>query len=459
MQRVWTMGGLVRGRLFLLCIILFFLYKPMQLCAESSHKVVKQGSSIQEMIQKSDNGDIITIKKGLYNEPIVISKSLTLIAEEGAIIDGDGNGNVVTITADGVVLKGFTIQNSGKENENSGIFLRDVKNVVIDSNQITNVLYGIYSEKGSENSIIHNEIESFDTHFSKRGNGIHLYKGKGNLVEHNVIEQVQDGIYFDFTSENIINKNSVKNSRYGFHFMFSEDIAAEGNRVEKNITGFMIMDSKNLHIKGNQIIDQFHFRGVGVLIYDAANILLEENEIRQNSSGLFFEKAVDAKIRRNLIVSNQVGLEFKGDNSGNILKENNFIGNVVQSKIAKTDMRLDDNETGNYWDDYNSYDLTGDGIGEVPYKAGSIYDQIIQRYPHWQFYFESPAIKIWSKAESMFPSIGKVNVYDEKPLIEPVNLEKNVNGQTEGNKLSIFVYGFILIAISLLVILKGRQMG
>lgn len=459
MQRVWIMGRLAKGKLFLLCMMLLFLLKPWQISAASFNKTVESGTSIQEMIQEAEDGDIITVKKGLYKESITISKPLTLIAEEGAIIDGGGKGNVVTIAADGVVIKGFMIQNSGKDEENSGIMLSEVNNVVIDSNRISNVLYGIYFDKSSDNSIINNEIKSFHTHFSKRGNGIHLFKGEGNLIEHNWIEQVQDGIYFDFTSKSNIKKNTITDSRYGFHFMFSEDIAAEGNEVKKNITGFMVMDSKNLQLKGNQVIDQFHFRGVGVLIYDAANIVLEENEIRQNSSGLYFEKAVDAKIIRNLIVANQVGLQFKGENEGNILKENNFIGNVVQSKIAKNDMRLDDNETGNYWDDYSSYDLTGDGIGEVPYKAGSIYDQIIQRYPHWQFYFESPAIKIWSKAESMFPSIGKVNVFDEKPLIEPVNLEKSFKGQDEESKLSIFVYGLVLIAVSLLVILKGRRMG
>ena len=453
-------GLKIKGKRFLTTMLLLFFVFQWQESDVAAKAQESANISLQGMIEQANPGDILKIEKGIYTGPIVITKPLKLIAEEGAIIDGNGKGNVVTIAANEVMLKGFTIQNSGKKPENCGILLKEVSDVIIDSNRISNVLFGIYSDKSSSNAIKNNEIESFHTHFSKRGNGIHLFKGKDNVIENNKLVNVQDGIYFDFTSQNKIFHNTVEDSRYGFHFMFSEQIEAKENVIQKNITGLMVMDSNNLRIINNQILNHFHVRAVGVLIYDAHNIVLEGNEIRQNSSGLYFEKARDTSIARNLIVANQVGLEFKGENNTeNVLKENNFIGNVVQSKIAKNDMRLDDNDKGNYWDDYNSYDLTGDGIGEVPYKAGSIYDQILQSYPHWQFYFESPAIKIWGKAESMFPSIGTANVYDEKPLIEPVNLQKEMKmANTNKTSHSILLYGLLLTASAIIVILKGRRM-
>jgi len=456
------MGGWkIKGKLLLPAMLILFFLLSFQESDIAAKTQTVSNISLQEIIDQAKPGDQVKIEKGIYTGQIIISKPLTLIGEEGATIDGGGKGNVVTITADGVMLKGFAIQNSGKEPDNCGILLKEVNNAIIDSNRISNVLFGIYSEKSSSNTIKNNEIESFHAHFSKRGNGIHLFKGKENVIENNKLVNVQDGIYFDFTSHNKVHHNTVEDSRYGFHFMFSEYIEAAENLIQKNITGLMVMDSNNLQLINNQILNHFHVRAVGVLIYDASNIVLEGNEIRQNSSGLYFEKAKGTYIARNLLAANQVGLEFKGsNNTENILKENNFIGNVVQSKIAKNDMRLDDNDKGNYWDDYNSYDLTGDGIGEVPYKAGSIYDQILQSYPHWQFYFESPAIKIWSKAESMFPSIGTANVYDEKPLIEPVNFEKEMKMvDTSKTNRSLLLYGILLTASSIFVILKGRRMG
>ncbi|MFO1443347.1 nitrous oxide reductase family maturation protein NosD [Bacillus sp. Bva_UNVM-123] len=453
------MSELIKGRRFYLAVLVIFLMISSNARVLAAEKMVKSGTTLQEMINNAQAGDIVKVKKGLYKESIVISKPLTLIAEEGVIIDGDGNGSVITITADGVGVSGFAIQNSGKAKDDSGIVLKGVNGALIEANKMTNVLYGIYSENSSNNTIKNNEISSFPTHFSKRGNGIHLYKGKGNLIENNKIVNVQDGIYFDFTTNSQIQQNIVKDSRYGFHFMFSEDIIAEKNLIQKNITGFMVMDSKNLQFIRNEIVDQFHFRGVGVLLYDVDNIVLEENKIKQNSAGLYFEKARYTHIKRNIIAANQVGLQFKSENEGNILRENNFIGNVVQSKIANHNMRLDDNEMGNYWDDYTSFDLTGDGIGEIPYKAGSIYDRILQKYPHWQFYFESPAIKIWNKAESMFPSIGTVNVYDEKPLVEPVKLAENMKMKEAKTTISTLFIGLLLIASSLFIIVKGRRMG
>ncbi|MBS4192173.1 nitrous oxide reductase family maturation protein NosD [Bacillus sp. FJAT-49705] len=452
------MGKVINDGLLLFYGCIFFLFIPWNTDAAAAEVTVESDMNLQEMIDHAEPGDTLNIQEGLYRGSITISKPITLVAQNGAIIDGRGNGNVITIASDGVVIKGFTIQNSGKDKDNSGILLKEVKDVVIDSNHISNVLFGIYSEKSSNNIIKNNDIESFDTHFSKRGNGIHLYYGHGNFIGNNRIKNVQDGIYFDSNSKSNIQNNTVEDSRYGFHFMFSEDISAEENDIQKNVTGFMIMDSKNLQFNRNQITDQFHFRGFGILIYDSSNIVIEENEIRQNSSGLYFENAEQTHIRQNLIAANQVGIEFKGDNIDNVLTENNFIGNVVQSKIADKDILLNGQQKGNYWDDYSSYDLTGDGIGEIPYKAGSIYDQILKSHPYWQFYFESPAIKIWSKAESMFPSIGTANVYDEKPLTLPVHFEKEKKNQKEKSKLSLLIYGLILTSSSVFILLKGKRM-
>lgn len=451
------MVGVMKWRLFILYSVLIFLLVSWQDYAVAAERTVEPSTSLQESIDKAGIGDILKVKKGLYNESFVISKPLTLIAEEGVIIDGGGNGNVITIEADGVTVKGFAIQNSGKEMENSGIVVNEANNVLIDSNHISNVLFGVYLKKGSGNTVQNNEIESFDSHFSKRGNGIHLFYGQGNLIQNNKIKNVQDGIYFDFTSNTEIHKNIVEHSRYGFHFMFSEDIRAEENLIKKNITGLMVMDSKRLQFNENQIYDQFHFRGFGVLIYASSQIAMEGNEIRRNSTGIYFEDTKKTQIVKNLVASNQVGLEFKGENASNVMTENNFIGNVVQTRISNNVMRLDNNQKGNYWDDYNGHDISGDGIGEIPYKAGSIYDQILQNQPHWQFYFESPAIKLWSKAESMFPSIGLANVYDKKPLIEPVNLENNASKQEKRNNFSLLIYGLLFMCSSVFIISKGRR--
>lgn len=418
---------------------------------------IDQGDSIQEAIDRSYNGDTLIIMPGVYKENLIINKQLSIIGKPGAVIDGSGKGNVVTITAANVQLEGLTVQNSGTQQEDSGIFIKKADNNLLKKNTLKNVLYGIYVTNSQENKLIQNTITSYDSHFSKRGNGIHLFKGGGHQLSGNKIANVQDGIYIDFTEHIHVKENDIQQSRYGMHLMFSKQISAEQNLVKKNITGFMVMDSSGIQLLRNQIKDHFHFRGFGILIYETDGVLIEENEMTRNSTGLSVENAGSLQASRNLIGANQVGLEFKGSNPNNKFTENNFIGNVVQSKIARDDMRLDDGGKGNYWDDYSSFDLTGDGIGEESYKAGSLYDNLLQKQPYWQFFFESPSIKLWTKAESLFPSFGSADVYDARPLIEPVETIMIYKAQANEYKWLAGLAGTLFILLSLLAVRKGRK--
>ncbi|RSD26709.1 nitrous oxide reductase family maturation protein NosD [Mesobacillus subterraneus] len=437
-------------------IVLLMVLAPVHTSAEELK--VGEGQSIQAAINMAEKGDTIIISPGVYKENIEINKEVKLIGEDGSVIDGSGKGNVITVTASNVTIESLTIQHSGDGQENSGIYIKKANAVVLKSNQINNVHFGIFIANSSKNQILQNTITSYEAHFSKRGNGIHLFKGGEHLVEGNEIADVQDGIYFDFTKSNYITDNHIFQSRYGMHFMYSDEIEARKNRLDHNVTGFMVMDSARISLIENKVNDHFHFRGYGILTYEAKNVLVERNEILRNSTGLSLEYAVDTKINGNLIAANQIGLEFMGKNEKNTFTENNFIGNVVQTKISGNAMRLDDGEKGNYWDDYGSFDLSGDGIGEEAYKAGSLYDRLLRKQPYWQFFFESPSIKLWTKAESLFPSFGSANVYDARPLVEPAVILQEDSQQRKSPFIPLAAGAFFIV-ISLFVIVKGRKMS
>lgn len=447
---MWRPSRLLAFNFFMLLLLV-----PFNTFADEF--IVEEGQSIQRAVDSANNGDTILISPGLYKESVKINKEVSITGEEGATIDGGGDGNVITVTASNVVLKGLTIQNSGSGQEDSGIYVKKGDRNVIQNNLLRNVQNGIYLANSNENQLLENSITSDISHFSKRGNGIHMFKGGGHLLRGNEIAKVQDGIYFDFTKGIQVAENHVSESRYGMHFMYSEEILAERNHVEKNVTGFMVMDSAGIEFIENKVTDHFHVRGYGILIYETKNVLVERNEILRNSTGLSLEYGVDTSINRNQIAANQVGLEFMGRNENNIFSENNFIGNVVQSKISGEDMRLDDGAKGNYWDDYSSFDLSGDGVGEEAYKAGSLYDRLLKKQPSWQFFFESPSIKLWTKAEGLFPSFGAADVYDARPLVEPVIMLQEVE-QRGKDRMMPGVIGILFISFSIFVIVKGRKL-
>ena len=418
---------------------------------------IDETQSLQEAIDAASAGDVIKVKKGVYTGSVTISKPLSIIGEEGAVIDGEGTESVVQITTSDVNVEGLTIQYSGTGTIQSGIYVKEGQKNSIKNNVIQDTLHGIYLEKGSNHNISNNEITSYGEHFSDRGNGIYLSGGTGHYLKDNRMTAVQDGIYGESATNITMSGNEVYQSRYGIHLMFAENVTLEGNHLENNITGMMFMDSKALATVHNVVLNHFHVRGFGIIIYDSSDILLRENEIRLNSTGLSLEKTIAVKIERNIISGNQVGLEFIGENADNIFTENNFIGNVVQSKITNNQMQLDNGIKGNYWDDYNSFDVTGDGIGDLTYKAGSLYDQLLEKEPYWQFFFESPTIKLWSKAETLFPSIGVADVYDENPLVEPVALSKETSTEQGTRNIGSLIIGLSFLWFSILLIVTGRR--
>jgi hypothetical protein len=68
-------------------------------------------------------GDTIYVFSGLYNETVLIDKSISIRGQQQdtTIIDGQNNGSVITITSENVNLRRFTIRNSGGDQGDAGV--------------------------------------------------------------------------------------------------------------------------------------------------------------------------------------------------------------------------------------------------------------------------------------------------------------------------------------------------
>ncbi len=78
---------------------------------------------LQALVDAAAPGDTIPVPAGIYAAPLVIDKPLTLVGDGMPVIQGDGTGDVVEITAPDVTLRGFVVRGSGDslDREHAGI--------------------------------------------------------------------------------------------------------------------------------------------------------------------------------------------------------------------------------------------------------------------------------------------------------------------------------------------------
>ena len=69
------------------------------------------------------DGGTIAVPRGTYAGPLVIDRSLTVVADGAVTIDAGGRGDAVRVTAPDVTLRGFRICGTGDslDQQNAGV--------------------------------------------------------------------------------------------------------------------------------------------------------------------------------------------------------------------------------------------------------------------------------------------------------------------------------------------------
>lgn len=173
-------------------------------------------STIQEAINHAKEGDVIFVPSGTYYEHVIVNKSVSLVGENPntTIIDGNGTGSVLTVTANNVTITGFTVQNGGLNGK--GINLYRCDGSTIYNNRISESFVGInvrgYVGARSANNVIH------ANNITNNRYGVFLSYSDSNLISDNTIYYSGwDGIELDWADHNTICGNTISYSvQYGF---------------------------------------------------------------------------------------------------------------------------------------------------------------------------------------------------------------------------------------------------
>jgi len=217
--------------------------------------------TIQEAINAANPGDTIYVYNGTYYESVVVNKTLSLIGEDkdSTIIDGNLTGDVVLLTADNIIVMGFTIRRGGW---NSGVLIgfRSCNNTVADCIVNSNK-HGIYLDTEScNNNIIDNVL------VSNYPFGIFAYRSYNNNVVNNIVSLNDDGIYLYNSWNNNVKENIITNNGAGILLGTRETCANNilGNDVSGNDFGIRLHDGpQGNNIYHNNFINNTNQASVG----------------------------------------------------------------------------------------------------------------------------------------------------------------------------------------------------
>jgi len=215
-------------------------------------------ASIQQVINDAPVGATIIVPSGTYYERLIVNKTVSLIAENrfATMVDGNGSGTVVEITADNVTISGFVLQHSGYGWTRHGIyvymadhctiednhFFKDCHNIrlnysrgstvrgnIIDGVMTQPTMYGIRVENSANCTVENN-------HVSDCVGAVHLQNATGCAVARNLLEGNSQGIrFYTPCTYNEVFENNVCNSSYdGMIAEMPDNLTLTGNRVFHN---------------------------------------------------------------------------------------------------------------------------------------------------------------------------------------------------------------------------------
>ena len=392
------------------------------LWAETWDVPVRAGA-IAETLSRAAPGDILRLRPGTYSETVVLDFAVTLMGHGKATIDGQGQGSVITVTGADITVRGVTVIGSGSSHEeiDSGIKLTKTATAPqITDNVLKGNLYGVDIHGAHDALVAGNVIESrLDRRMNDRGNGVYVWNAPGAVVADNDIRWGRDGVFVNSSKNNIFRDNLFRDLRFAVHYMYANDSEVSGNVSIDNDLGYAVMFSKNVAVLNNVSIND---REHGVMLNYTNNGVISGNFV-QGAKGkcTFLYNSHKNEFSGNWFEGCGIGIHFTAGSQGNRIVGNAFVGNRTQVKYVSTKwVEWSENNRGNYWSDFATYDVDGNGIADTAFRPNDSMDHVLWTQPAAKLLLGSPAVQLVRWSQSAFPALLPGGVIDSFPLMSPV---------------------------------------
>lgn len=365
--------------------------------------------ALQPLIDATPIGGTLRPAPGVYGGPASVNKPMTLDGGGKVTLDGGGGSLVLTVDTSGATVRGLAIRHSGQSHDrvDAGITILGDGNR-IENNTIDDTLFGIHLKQANRNLVRNNRIRSKAVEPSLRGDGIRMWNSVENRIENNWIDGVRDLTIMN-SPRNHITGNTIRDARYAMQFVFSPDSVVENNTLSHNVTGIVVLNSDSVMVRRNRIMHSMQSSSAGVAVKKSGRVRVEGNEIVHCAVGVLADSPIDQEesliLLGNRLAHNTIGMQFYGERGGHVIRGNSFEKNLSQVVVFGSDRaNAQGNEWhGNYWDDYEGFDLNHDGIGDKPYELYAWADRIWMENPKARFFRNAPALELLDFLERLAP--------------------------------------------------------
>ncbi|OJW70020.1 MAG: nitrous oxide reductase [Spirosoma sp. 48-14] len=399
-------------------LLMVWVLLPLPSLARTWYVTPKTG--IRHTLTLATSGDTLQIGPGTYREhSLIVNKPLVILGEKFPVVDAERKGEIFTVQADNVLIRGFDLRNVGITStiDWAAVKVLEARQVRVVGNRISHCYFGVYLSASNNCLVRGNTIAGVPAAEQTTGNGIHAWKCDQIRIDNNRVSGHRDGIYFEFVTNSSIQQNtSFNNIRYGLHFMFSHQNAYIGNTFRDNGAGVAVMYTKGVTMRNNVFVHNWGSAAYGLLLKDISDSQIEQNTFQKNTIGIHMEGSNRITVRQNRFIENGWGVRVQASCVDNLFQQNQFQGNTFD--VATNGNTVLNTFDQNYWDKYEGYDLNRDGLGDVPYHPVSLYSVILEQMPHGIMLLRSFMVSLLDRAEKVMPSLTPDALVDKQPVMK-----------------------------------------
>jgi parallel beta-helix repeat protein len=264
--------------------------------------------TINAAIGNAVDGDTIFVRRGTYNEVLVIDKALSLKGEdkETTVINGNNTATVILIRHDNVEVTGFTVIYDETPNTPKsvwmwstrliGVHLLSVKNCNIFGNKISDCGGGIWLYDSHQNSVTDNYVFRNDY-------GIRVEASNENNIAGNTITGNWGGLWLISASSNKFTDNSMTNNARNFG-----TLSDQPNKDVNNVDTSNMVDGKPIYYWVG-VSDQTIPSDAGcVILVNCVGVKVQELNLVKNLDAIILVYCWNTVVMNNIIAETNGGI-------------------------------------------------------------------------------------------------------------------------------------------------------